>query len=72
MQPYVTELDLRHSLIPDELIDDLVKTMPQHAGAAEQEEQGLAKFDYVEFMQKLMSSDTAAAQRNGYRLSQTA
>ena len=27
-KPYVTELDLRHSLIPDELIEDLCKTMP--------------------------------------------
>ena len=28
-KPYVTELDLRHSLIPDELVGDLVKSMPR-------------------------------------------
>lgn len=54
LQPYVTELDLRHSLIPDELIEDLVKTMPEHSGPDLQEDRDLPKYDYVTFMQKYM------------------
>ncbi|THY51694.1 alpha-actinin-2 [Aureobasidium pullulans] len=53
-KPYVTELDLRHSLIPDELIEDLVKTMPQHSGPDLQEDRDLEKYDYITFMQKYM------------------
>lgn len=56
MQPYVTELDLRHSLIPDELIDDLVKTMPEHRGPDLQEDREMAKYDYITFMDKFMRS----------------
>lgn len=56
-QPYVTELDLRHSLIPEELVDEMVKTMPPHSGAVNGEEDSdLAKFDYVSFMSRLMDS----------------
>lgn len=50
----MTELDLRHSLIPDDLIDDLVKTMPQHKGPDLAEDRDLPKYDYVSFMDKLM------------------
>ena len=50
----MTELDLRHSLIPDELIDDLVKSMPTHKGPDLQEDRELPKYDYVSFMEKLM------------------
>lgn len=57
LQPYVTELDLRHSLIPEELVDEMVRTMPQHGGPAMSEEDGdLPKYDYVSFMSRLMSS----------------
>ena len=52
-QPYVTEIDLRHSLIPDELIEELVKTMPQHRGPDLQEDRDLPKYDYVTFMDKI-------------------
>ena len=31
-RPYVTEMDLRHSLIPDELIEDLCRSMPRVGG----------------------------------------
>lgn len=55
-QPYVTEMDLRHSLIPDELIDDLVKTMPEHRGPDLQEDRELAKYDYITFMEKFMGA----------------
>ena len=53
LQPYVTELDLRHSLIPDDLIEDLLKTMPAHQGPDSPEDQNLPKYDYVEFMEKI-------------------
>ncbi|KAH0138078.1 alpha-actinin-2, partial [Aureobasidium melanogenum] len=61
-KPYVTELDLRHSLIPDELIEDLVRTMPQHNGPDLQEDRDLEKYDYITFMQKYMG---AAPNANG-------
>lgn len=53
MQPYVTELDLRHSLIPDEVIEHLVKTMPTHDGPDLLEDRELAKYDYISFMEKM-------------------
>ena len=55
-QPYVTELDLRHSLIPDELIQDLVQSMPQHLGTpAKEEDRNMAKYDYVSFMNSMIA-----------------
>ena len=54
LQPYVTELDLRHSLIPDEVIEHLVQTMPQHEGPDLLEDRDLAKYDYISFMEKMM------------------
>lgn len=63
----MTELDLRHSLIPDELIEDLVKTMPQHKGPDLQEDRDVAKYDYVTFMNKLIDEEHAAkSQANGH------
>ncbi|RAL14258.1 alpha-actinin, sarcomeric (f-actin cross linking protein) [Aspergillus homomorphus CBS 101889] len=53
-KPYVTELDLRHSLIPDEVIDHLVQTMPPHQGPDMQEDRDLPKYDYISFMGKMM------------------
>jgi hypothetical protein len=58
-QPYVTELDLRHSLIPDELIEDLLQTMPPHHGPEATEDRGLARFDYVRFMEKMTDGSSA-------------
>ncbi|KAI9818420.1 MAG: hypothetical protein M1827_000479 [Pycnora praestabilis] len=49
-KPYVTEMDLRHSLIPDELVDDLLKSMPEHKGPDQQNDRELPKYDYVSFM----------------------
>ena len=49
----MTELDLRHSLIPDELIEDLVKAMPAHRGPDLAEHRDVPKFDYVAFMQNM-------------------
>ena len=52
-QPYVTELDLRHSLIPDELVEDLLTSMPSHRGPDLQEDRNLPKYDYISFMEKM-------------------
>ena len=61
LQPYVTELDLRHSLIPDELIDHLVQSMPEHRGPDLQEDRDMPKFDYVTFMEKFVNSQQQGA-----------
>ncbi len=71
MKPYVTELDLRHSLIPDELIADLVHSMPAHKGPDLQQDRNLPKFDYISFMEKitqdgrLLNSDADGGSVNG-------
>ncbi|KAH1301659.1 hypothetical protein KXX11_003695 [Aspergillus fumigatus] len=64
-KPYVTELDLRHSLIPDEVIEHLVQTMPLHQGPDLLEDRDLPKYDYISFMEKMMehnnkSKDTSS------------
>lgn len=62
LQPYVTELDLRHSLIPDELIEHLVQTMPQHQGPDLLEDRELQKYDYISFMEKMMENNENSSQ----------
>ncbi|KAK2761144.1 hypothetical protein FQN54_001665 [Arachnomyces sp. PD_36] len=57
-KPYVTELDLRHSLIPDELIENLLQTMPKHNGPDLQQDRNLPKYDYITFMEKMASNST--------------
>ena len=52
-KPYVTELDLRHSLIPDDLVEDLLSSMPAHKGPDLAEDRHLPKYDYVSFMEKI-------------------
>ncbi|KAF2446404.1 alpha-actin-like proteinin [Karstenula rhodostoma CBS 690.94] len=53
-KPYVTELDLRHSLVPDEIIDDLIASMPEHKGPDLQEDRDIPKYDYITYMQRYM------------------
>ena len=68
LQPYVTELDLRHSLIPDELVEEMIKTMPEHnGGGGAQEDRALPKYDYVTFMEKFMSSSKKGEANGGRR-----
>ncbi|KAK5149157.1 hypothetical protein LTR04_007406 [Oleoguttula sp. CCFEE 6159] len=55
-KPYVTELDLRLSLIPDDLIEDLVKSMPEHQGPDLQEARDQRKYDYISFMDSFMGN----------------
>ncbi|KAK5166138.1 alpha-actinin [Saxophila tyrrhenica] len=53
-KPYVTELDLTHSLIPDELVQQLVESMPKHRGPDLQQDRALEKYDYRKFMERFM------------------
>ncbi|KKY27199.1 putative alpha-actinin [Phaeomoniella chlamydospora] len=61
-KPYVTEMDLRHSLIPDELIEDLIQTMPSHNGPDLAEDRDLPKYDYITFMEKMMGEGQDSSQ----------
>jgi Ca2+-binding EF-hand superfamily protein len=56
-KPYVTEMDLRHSLVPDEVIEQLVSVMPERRGVEAKEDRGLKQFDYVKFMERLMGEE---------------
>jgi Ca2+-binding EF-hand superfamily protein len=57
-KPYVTELDLTHSLIPDELVQQLTESMPMHRGPDMQQDRDLPKYDYRAFMERFMGPDT--------------
>jgi hypothetical protein len=50
----VTEIDLRHSLIPDELIDEMIKQLPEHGGRGAPEDANIPKYDYVHFMDRFL------------------
>lgn len=63
-KPYVTEMDLRHSLIPEELIDDLLQSMPEHRGPDLEADRDIPKYDYISFMQGMMG-DGSEKQTNG-------
>ncbi|KAH7188454.1 uncharacterized protein B0J16DRAFT_412915 [Fusarium flagelliforme] len=54
-KPYVTEMDLRHSLVPDEVIDQLIEIMPAHSGPDMSEDRGMPQYDYISFMEKLIN-----------------
>ncbi|KAJ2906871.1 hypothetical protein MKZ38_010369 [Zalerion maritima] len=56
-KPYVTEMDLRHSLVPDEVIDKLTDIIPLHQGPDTQEDRGKPQYDYIKFMDKLISDN---------------
>ena len=59
----MTEIDLRHSLIPDELVEDLLSSMPQHRGPDLQEDRNLPKYDYISFMEKMTQGDLNTSPR---------
>ncbi|TVY68706.1 Alpha-actinin-like protein, partial [Lachnellula suecica] len=62
-KPYVTEMDLRHSLVPDDVIEKLTKIVPVHKGPDLQEDRGMPQYDYISFMDKLLDDpkeDSAA------------
>lgn len=65
-KPYVTELDLRHSLVPDDVIEKLVEIIPRREDDADADQQngenpaaakdrGVPKYDYVRFMEALIT-----------------
>ncbi|RYO85149.1 hypothetical protein DL766_007340 [Monosporascus sp. MC13-8B] len=54
-KPYVTEMDLRHSLVPDEVIEKLVEIIPPHNGPDMAQDRGQPQFDYIAFMERLIS-----------------
>ncbi|KAF2719883.1 alpha-actinin-2 [Polychaeton citri CBS 116435] len=58
-KPYVTELDLTHSLIPEEVVQELIQSMPAHKGPDLQEDRDLPKYDYVKFMERYLSGGGA-------------
>ncbi|CAF9926613.1 MAG: hypothetical protein ALECFALPRED_003484 [Alectoria fallacina] len=62
-KPYVTEVDLRHSLVPDELVEDLLSSMPQHTGPDLQEDRNLPKYDYISFMEKMTQGELNTSSR---------
>ncbi|KAL0931932.1 alpha- sarcomeric (f-actin cross linking protein) [Colletotrichum truncatum] len=59
-KPYVTEMDLRHSLVPDEVIDKLIEIIPTHNGPDTAEDRGMPQYDYIAFMEKLINDEKEA------------
>ncbi|KAG2416076.1 hypothetical protein HFD88_007268 [Aspergillus terreus] len=65
-KPYVTEMDLRLSLIPEELIEHLTQTMPKHQGPVKTQDRDVPQYDYISFMGKMMADeDSDDASTNG-------
>ncbi|KAK1751570.1 hypothetical protein QBC47DRAFT_329169, partial [Echria macrotheca] len=64
-KPYVTEMDLRHSLVPDEVIEKLVEIIPPHTGPDMQADRGKAQYDYIAFMEKLINDERPPDQHQG-------
>jgi Ca2+-binding EF-hand superfamily protein len=54
-KPYVTEMDLRHSLVPDDVIDKLISVVPLHKGPDLQVDRGVPQYDYIAFMDGMIS-----------------
>ena len=50
-------MDLRHSLIPDDLIDDLLHSMPKHTGPDMEADRQLPKYDYISFMDGMVGTE---------------
>ncbi len=54
-KPYVTEMDLKQSLVPSSAVDYLIARMPQiEANLLEQEDEGLG-YDYISFMENMLN-----------------
>lgn len=50
-------MDLRHSLIPDDLIEDLLHSMPKHTGPDLEVDRQVPKYDYIGFMARMAGGD---------------
>ncbi|KAK0623112.1 calponin homology domain-containing protein [Immersiella caudata] len=70
-KPYVTEMDLRHSLVPDEVIEKLVEIIPPHNGPDMQADRGMPQYDYIAFMEKLINDEAAGNGSGGPLLDKT-
>ncbi|KAK3956842.1 alpha-actinin [Pseudoneurospora amorphoporcata] len=66
-KPYVTEMDLRHSLVPDEVIEKLIEIIPKHTGPDMQSDRGMEQYDYIAFMEKLISEQEGASRPSSSR-----
>lgn len=64
-KPYVTEMDLRHSLVPDEVIDKLVEIIPPHTGPDMQQDRGQPQYDYIAFMDRLITDGRVGTTSSG-------
>ncbi|KAI5864634.1 calponin homology domain-containing protein [Durotheca rogersii] len=64
-KPYVTEMDLRHSLVPDEVIEKLCEIVPKHTGPDMAQDRGMPQYDYISFMENLISGPRGAAATAG-------
>jgi len=58
-------MDLRHSLIPEEVVEEMIKAMPSHEGPGDQDDKEQPKYDYVSFMEKLMGADKKGSRNGG-------
>lgn len=61
-KPYVTEMDLRHSLVPDEVIEQLSDIMPAHTGPDMSADRGMPQYDYISFMEKMLNNQKESDQ----------
>lgn len=61
-KPYVTEMDLRHSLVPDEVIEQLSRIMPEHTGPDMSDDRGMPQYDYISFMEKMLNNQKESDQ----------
>lgn len=59
-KPYVTEMDLRHSLVPDEVIEKLTELIPPHTGPDMAADRGMPQYDYIAFMDRLIADERRA------------
>lgn len=69
----MTEVDLRHSLVPDEIIEQLTQSMPKHGppigedNKVPAEDRELSRYDYMSFMKTFMGEDGQGETTNGRR-----
>lgn len=68
-KPYVTEMDLRHSLVPDDVIEKLVTIIPPHRGPDLEVDRGMPQYDYIKFMGGLIddAEEELGSKRNSGR-----
>ncbi|KAI1107240.1 calponin homology domain-containing protein [Jackrogersella minutella] len=64
-KPYVTEMDLRHSLVPDEVIEKLCEIVPPHNGPDMAQDRGVPQFDYISFMERMIAGPQDEAEDEG-------